>query len=190
MIRDLIVDHVDEWHVDNMGSLIALKKGTGASPLRVMVDAHMDEVGLMVTGFDTNGTLKFDTVGGFDDRALLGKVVQVGSEKITGVIGGRPVHLSTPAQRNTVVKVDAMRIDIGAKSKEAAEGKVKLGDRAAFVTEYEELGDTAVAKAFDNRAGCAALIEILRARPETASGSPLPFSTSTCTPEPFGPWCT
>jgi endoglucanase len=165
IIRDLIADHVDEWHVDTMGSLIALKKGTGASPLRVMVDAHMDEVGLMVTGYDSNGTLKFDTVGGFDDRTLLGKVVQVGPEKIIGVIGGRPVHLSTPAQRNSVVKVDAMRIDIGAKNEDAAKGKVKLGDRAAFVTAYEELGTTAVAKAFDNRAGCAALVELLRARP-------------------------
>jgi endoglucanase len=165
LIRDLIADHVDEWHVDTMGNLIALKKGTGALDLRVMVDAHMDEVGLMVTGFDTNGTLKFDTVGGFDDRTLLGKVVQIGPEKLIGVIGGRPVHLSTPAQRNTVVKVDAMRIDIGAKTKESAETKVKLGDRAAFVTEYEELGVTAVGKAFDNRAGCAALIELLRARP-------------------------
>ncbi|MCL4261762.1 MAG: M42 family metallopeptidase [Anaerolineae bacterium] len=165
IIRDLIADHVDEWRVDTLGNLIALKKGTGASPLRVMVDAHMDEVGLMVTGYDSNGTLKFDTVGGFDDRTLLGKVVQVGPEKVMGVIGGRPVHLSTPAQRNSVVKVDAMRIDIGAKNEEAAKGKVKLGDRAAFVTSYEELGDTAVAKAFDNRAGCAALVELLRARP-------------------------
>jgi endoglucanase len=165
LLRDLIADHVDEWRVDTLGNLIALKKGTGASNLRVMVDAHMDEVGLMVTGYDSNGTLKFETVGGFDERALLGKVVQIGAEKLTGVIGGRPVHLSTAAQRNSVVKVDAMRIDIGAKNEEAAKGKVKLGDRAAFVTAYEELGPTAVGKAFDNRAGCAALVEILRARP-------------------------
>ncbi len=165
LIRDLIAGHVDEWHIDTLGNLIALKKGTGASDLRVLVDAHMDEVGLMITGFDSNGTLKFDTVGGFDDRTLLGKVVQVGQDKVIGVIGGRPVHLSTAAQRNTVVKVEAMRIDIGAKTKESAESKVRLGDRAAFVTTYEELGPTAVAKAFDNRAGCAALIEILQARP-------------------------
>lgn len=165
LIRDLIAEHVDEWRVDTLGNLIALKKGTGASSLRVMVDAHMDEVGLMVTGFDSNGTLKFDAVGGFDDRALLGKVVQVGPEKVIGVIGGRPVHLSTPAQRGSIVKAEAMRIDIGARTKDSAEGKVKLGDRAAFVTKYEELGPTAVGKAFDNRAGCAVLVEILRARP-------------------------
>ncbi len=165
LIRDLIVDHVDEWHVDTMGNLIALKKGTGASDLRVMVDAHMDEVGLMVTGYDSNGTLKFAPIGGFDDRSLLGKVVQVGSKKIPGVIGARPVHLLTPSQRNSIVKRDTMRIDIGAKNKDAASAKVKVGERAAFVTLYEELGETAVGKAFDDRAGCAALIEILRGRP-------------------------
>lgn len=165
LIRDLIAEHVDQWHVDTMGNLIAVKKGTGAMALRVMVDAHMDEVGLMITDIDSNGTLKFAPVGGFDDRALLGKVVQVGSKKLTGVIGAKPVHLLNASQRNAVVKRDAMRIDIGAKNKDAASKKVKVGDRAAFVTEYEELGPTAVGKAFDDRAGCAVLIELLRARP-------------------------
>jgi tetrahedral aminopeptidase len=92
-------------------------------------------------------------VGGFDDRALLGKVVQVGPKKLTGVIGARPIHLLNASQRNSVVKMDDMRIDIGAKNKDAASGKVNIGDRAAFVTEYEELGPTAIGKSFDNRAG-------------------------------------
>ena len=165
LIRDLVADHVDEWRVDTMGNLIALKKGTGASDLRVMVDAHMDEVGLMIIDHESNGTLKFEGVGGFDDRALLGKVVQVGPKKITGVIGARPIHLLKANQRNSVVKMDAMRIDIGAKNKDAATGKVKVGDRAAFVTEYEEVGPTAIGKAFDDRAGCAALVELLWADP-------------------------
>ncbi len=165
LIRDLIADHVDEWHVDAMGSLIATKKGTGVSDLRVLVDAHMDEVGLMITEIGSDGMLKFAPIGGFDARSLLGKVVQVGPQKLTGVIGAKPIHLLGPGQYDSVVKVDAMRIDIGAKNKDAANGKVKVGDRAAFVTEYEELGVTAVAKAFDNRAGCAALIELLRAKP-------------------------
>ena len=165
LIRDLIQDHVDEWHVDTMGNLIALKKGTGALDLRVMVDAHMDEVGLMVIDFDSNGTLKFQGVGGFDDRALLGKTVQVGPKKLAGVIGARPIHLLKANQRNNVVKMDAMRIDIGAKNKEAANGKISIGDRAAFATEYEELGPTAIGKSFDDRAGCAALVELLRAEP-------------------------
>ncbi|MCP4429104.1 MAG: M42 family metallopeptidase [Chloroflexi bacterium] len=165
LIRDSIADHVDEWRVDTMGNLIALKKGSGASDLRVLVDAHMDEVGLMVTGHDNNGGLKFEGIGGFDDRALLGKTVQIGPKKLAGVIGARPIHLLKYSQRNSVVKMDAMRIDIGAKNKDAASGKVKVGDRAAFVTEYEEIGPTAIGKAFDNRAGCAALVELLRAEP-------------------------
>lgn len=162
LIRDLIVEHVDEWHVDAMGNLIALKRGTGASDLRVMVDAHMDEVGLMVIDVDSDGTLRFEKAGGIDDRTLLGKVVQVGPKKITGVIGGRPIHLSTAAERSSVVKHKDMRIDIGAKKKEDAAAKVNIGDRAAFATKYEELGPTAIGKAFDNRASCAALIELLR----------------------------
>jgi endoglucanase len=165
LIRDLIADQVADWRVDALGNLIARKPGTGESSLRVLVDAHMDEVGLMITDVDSNGTLQFETVGGFDDRALLGKVVQVGSKKLPGVIGARPIHLLKPGQRQEIVKVEAMRIDIGAKNKDEAAGKVKIGDRAAFITEYEELADTAVGKAFDNRAGCAALIELLRAEP-------------------------
>lgn len=164
LIRDLVQDHVDEWRVDTMGNLIALKKGSGESGLRVLVDAHMDEVGLLVTDIDSKGLLQFTTVGGFDDRALLGKVVAIGKNKVPGVIGARAVHLLKSGEYNKVVKIDAMRIDIGAKNKDGASGKVKVGDYATFVTEYEEIegGRTAIGKAFDNRAGCAALVELLR----------------------------
>lgn len=165
LIRDLIAEHVDEWRVDTMGNLLAVKRGSGASDLRVLVDAHMDEVGLMVTDIDSNGALKFAAVGGFDDRALLGKVVAVGPDKLTGVIGAKPIHLLKGNHRNNVVKRDDMRIDIGAKNKDAAKGKVNVGDYVAFVTEYAEWERTAVGKAFDNRAGCAALIELLRKEP-------------------------
>ncbi len=170
LIRDLIADHVDEWRVDTMGNLLATKRGTGQYDLRVLVDAHMDEVGLLITDIDSGGMLKFTNAGGFDDRALLGKVVQVGPQKITGVIGARAIHLLKRNEFSKVVKIDAMRIDIGAKNKDAAGAKVKIGDYAAFVTPYEELDGsrTAIGKAFDNRAGCAALVELLR-------GDPFPF---------------
>ena len=168
LIRDLIVDHVDDWHVDSMGNLIAHKSGTGKLDLRIMLDAHMDEVGLMITEIDSSGLLKFETVGGIDDRTLLGKVVQVGPQKITGVIGARPIHLLKSGQYNTVVKRDAMRIDIGAKNKSGAARKTNIGDLASFVSTYDEIGTTAFGKAFDDRAGCAALIELLR-------GDPFPF---------------
>lgn len=165
LIRDLIAEHVAEWHVDAMGNLIAHQPGTGEVDLRVLVDAHMDEVGLMITEVDSSGMLRFDTVGGIDDRALLGKVVRVGPKKLTGVIGAKPVHLLRGSQYKEVVKSDAMRIDIGAGGKDSAAGKVKVGDTAVFATEYEEWGSTAVGKAFDDRAGCAVLIELLRAGP-------------------------
>lgn len=165
LIRELIDELIDEWQVDTMGNLIVIKKGTGKSDLRIMVDAHMDEVGLMITGYDSDGSCKFKPVGGFDDRVLLGKVVQVGKKKITGVIGARPVHLLKRGQGRNLVKTEAMRVDIGAKSKEEASRKVKVGETATFITEYEELGDMAIGKAFDNRTGCAALIEILRGDP-------------------------
>ena len=166
LIRDLVADHVDEWSVDTMGNLLATKRGTGESDLRLLIDAHMDEVGLLVVEIESSGMLKFTTVGGFDDRALLGKVVQIGPQKIVGVIGARAVHLLKSGEYGKVVKADAMRIDIGAKNKDSAAAKVKVGEYAAFVTAYEESGApggrTAIGKAFDNRAGCAALVELLR----------------------------
>jgi endoglucanase len=168
LIRDLIADHIDEWHIDALGNLIALKSGTGELDLQIMLDAHMDEVGLMISDIDSSGLLRFETVGGIDDRTLLGKVVQVGPKKITGVIGARPIHLLKASQRKSVVKRETMRIDIGAKNKNAAAGKVNVGDTVNFITDYEESGSTAFAKAFDDRAGCAVLIELLR-------GDPFPF---------------
>jgi endoglucanase len=161
LIRDLIADYVDEWRVDPMGNLLAMKKGAAADGLRVMIDAHMDEVGLMITGVDRDGTLRFTGVSA-SARVLPGTVVQVGRKKLTGVIGLRPIHLLKDNQVKSPVKMDALRIDIGAKSKEQASNKVSPGDVAAFVTEYEELGQTAIGKAFDNRAGCAVLVELLR----------------------------
>jgi len=107
-------------------------------------------------------------VGGISPRTLLGKVVKVGRKGLTGVIGARPIHLLKASQRDSIVKTESMRIDIGAKKKEDATKKVKVGDKATFATRYEENGATAMGKAFDDRAGCAVLIELLR-------GEPYPF---------------
>lgn len=174
LIRDLIVDIVDEWHVDALGNIIALKKGTGESDMRVMLDAHMDEVGAIITGVDGNGTLKFETVGGVASTTLAGQVVEIGRKKVRGVIGLKPVHLLSAKQRNTLPALSSLRIDIGAKDKGMASGKVSIGDRVTFFSDYIEVGDddefgrSAISKAFDNRAACAALIELLR-------GDPYPF---------------
>src|SRR5438552_3860949 len=132
-IMEMIKPHVDEVSIDRMGNILALKRGTDPeSGLRVMLDAHMDEVGLMVTGHDSNGMLKVAAVGGLDDRILLGNRVLVGPKKIPGVIGAKPIHLLSGGERDSVVSIDSLRVDIGAKNKESAEGKIELGTRIGF----------------------------------------------------------
>src|SRR5512143_278146 len=152
-ILDLIKPHVDDIQTDTIGNVIATRKGTGSIGLRVMLDAHMDEVGLMVTGYNSDGMLRVVAIGGVDDRILPGKRVLVGPKKLPGVIGAKPVHLLGEDERESVVKIDAMRVDIGAESKKAAEGKAPLGTRIAFDTPYTDLGAMVRGKAFDDRVG-------------------------------------
>ena len=168
LILDAIENLVDEHHVDALGNLIALKKGNSKrrhNISKVMLAAHMDEVGLMIMHIEKEGSLRFRPVGGIDPRVLLAKKVLIGDNKVPGVIGVKPVHLLEPEARQQVVQVKDMSIDIGASSKEEAERLVKIGDYAAFDTSFSELGGklrTVKGKAFDDRAGCAVLIELLR----------------------------
>ena len=163
IIAEAVRDTVDELRSDTIGNLFAVKKPRGKGKgLKVMLAAHMDEVGLMITGFDSSGGLRFRSVGGIDDRILPGKVLLVGPDKIPGVIGVKPVHLLKEDEEKQVLKMDSLVIDIGASSKEEAEKLVKLGQVAAFATRYRRAGRTATGKAFDDRAGCAVLVELLR----------------------------
>ncbi|MBN1317879.1 MAG: M42 family metallopeptidase [Anaerolineales bacterium] len=165
IIKKAITGHVDQMWVDNLGNLLAIKKGTGKIKMRVLLDAHMDEVGLMVTGYDKDGSLQFNKVGGIDDRILLGKAYWVGPDKIPGVIGGKPVHLLDRQEYAKVVSSDNLRIDIGAANKDEAANKVKIGDRATFATRFVDTGPTMMGKAFDDRAGCAVLVKLLQSDP-------------------------
>jgi len=161
-----VKDHVDEYRVDTIGNLITFKRGTGPEPrLKVMLAAHMDEVGLMIVAIEQNGHLRFRAVGGIDARVLLSKMVYVGKDKIPGVIGVKPIHLLKPKEREQVLEIDQLTIDIGAKSQEEAQGLVKLGDYAAFATTFATLGSTVKGKALDDRAGCAVLAEVVQGRP-------------------------
>ncbi|MCL4425400.1 MAG: M42 family metallopeptidase [Firmicutes bacterium] len=165
IIKEAIKDQVDEIRVDTLGNLRAVK-GKGKSP-RVMVAAHMDEVGLMISWIEKSGLLRFRKVGGIDDRVLVSKTVLVGKDRIPGVIGAKAIHLQDPRERETPLKYEDLYIDIGAKSKEEAEKKVKLGDFAAFATCYEEFGQRkAKGKAFDDRVGCTVLMEALKGQYE------------------------
>lgn len=166
LLAAAVKDRADDLTSDAMGNLIAHKAAApGGSPgFRVMVAAHMDEVGLMVTDFDSDGSLKFDTVGGVDARVLVGQRVRVGAGGSPGVIGLKPVHLTDAAERNRVPTTSSLRIDLGSDSKEAAQKAARRGDYVVFDTAVTDLGPTLLGKAFDDRAGCALLVELLAHR--------------------------
>ncbi|HUF37609.1 MAG TPA: hypothetical protein VMN57_03730 [Anaerolineales bacterium] len=162
-LGDAAADHT----IDALGNLLVIRKGTRRGRrLRVMVAAHMDEAGLMVTGDDKDGIYKFETVGGLSPAQLVGKHVVVGKDRIAGVIGFKPIHLTTASERTSGVSLDSLRIDTGG----AANGKVKIGDRAAFSPNFAVLGSgrtrTLRAKALDDRLGVATLIELVRNPPD------------------------
>jgi putative aminopeptidase FrvX len=168
IVIDAIADQVDEYQVDSVGNVIALKKGDGSSDLKVMVAAHMDEVGFMISQIEESGMLRFFKVGGLDDRILPAKAVWIGDNKVPGVIGAKPVHLTEQEERTKPIEYKQLVIDIGASSKAEAEKLVQLGDYATFATEFIELDPdgqswrTVRGKAFDDRAGCAVLLELLK----------------------------
>ncbi len=160
-IKEQITPFADEISVDTMGNLIALKKGDSSK--KVMVSSHTDEVGFIISGINDKGFLEFKTVGGIDTRVIISKRVLVGAKKIPGVIGMKAVHLQKKSERETVPEVSSLYIDIGAKDKDEAQEYVKIGDYATFDTSFNELSeDTFCAKAIDDRAGCAILIELMK----------------------------
>ncbi len=162
IVLDAVREHADEIDVDTMGNVLACKRGTGEQQLRVMLAAHMDEVGLMVVGHDGDGFLKVRTVGGIDARLLPGTRFQVGPERIPGVIGVKPIHLLGAGEDTKVTKIEDLVVDIGAKSKDEAKKLAPQGTYATFATQFRELGPSVTGKAFDDRAGCAVLVELLR----------------------------
>jgi endoglucanase len=125
----------------------------------------MDEVGLMVTAIQKEGRLKLRKVGGIDSRILVGQVLRVGPAGIRGVVGTLPPHLVPRADREKVVPIEDLYLDIGAASSEEAARSVSIGDYAVFDTAYERWGSTRKGKAFDDRAGCAVLASLVQRRP-------------------------
>ena len=161
VLAQAIHGQVDELFVDAIGNLIAVKRGSGPEPrLKVLIDAHTDEVGLMVSDIRKDGLLGFRSIGGVDDRLLLAKRVIVGEKRVPGVIVAPPIHLTKEEQRQQVIKIDQLSIDIGASSQDQAKEWVKLGDYVVFETQFHILAEdglrTAIGKALDDRAGCAA----------------------------------
>ena len=161
IVLDEITPFVDEVKVDALGNVLATSKGSKPGCLKVMIAAHMDEIGFMITSGDSKGIFRFAAVGGIDSRQLAGKPVWVGKNKVPGVIGAKPIHLTTASERKNTISIDSLRIDVGDKSA----SKVQVGDRATFATEYKRVGPSICAKALDDRLGVITLIEILKNSP-------------------------
>lgn len=163
-VRRIVLEAVepvaDEVKVDALGNVLVTHRGAGRNRPRVLVDAHMDEVGLMIVADGEDGMYRFETVGGVDVRTLAGKQVIVGKDHTPGVIGVKPIHLLEADEARRVVKAESLRIDLG------PGGKAGVGDRATFATKYRRLGGSVLAKSIDDRVGVAMLIELLRNAPE------------------------
>lgn len=166
VMKKHIEPHADEITYDRLGSLIAMKRGTADNP-RIMVAGHLDEIGFMVTRIDDDGFLYFQTLGGWWEQVMLAQRVTVITRKgnIPGVIGSKPPHVLSPEARKKPVDKKDMFIDIGASSKEEAESfGVRPGDSVVPVCDFTVMKNEKylMAKAWDNRIGCAVAIEVLR----------------------------
>ncbi len=165
-VRDYILERVmpfsDGMTTDNMGNLIVNKKGKKSCGKKILICAHMDEVGFIITGIDDDGFLRFDFIGGIDRRVVIGKCVYIGKDRIRGIIGIKAYHHVSKDEEKAVPKRDELYIDIGAKSKDEAKELVSLGDTAVFDDSVLEFGEGYLkAKAIDDRVGCAAMIKLL-----------------------------
>lgn len=150
-----------ECYIDPLGNVIAHKKGTSSAKKRVLFDAHMDEVGLIITGIKDDGMLTFSCVGGINTEVLLAKRVKIGN--VFGVICVKPIHMLSGDEKKKVPDKESLLIDIGASSKAEAEQYIEIGDTAVFDSDYIEFGDNKIkAKAIDDRLGCAILIDIIK----------------------------
>jgi endoglucanase len=152
----------DDTKKDRLGNLVIQKKGTGPNPMKIMLAAHMDEIGLMVKKIDDKGFIQFTNIGGVDQRTLLTQEVMVhGKKDLFGVIGTKPPHILDPGDRAKAIKMEDMLIDVGL-SKEEVEKVVRVGDSITAHRKMINLQNGLIAaKALDDRAGVAAMYECL-----------------------------
>jgi len=153
IIREEVEPFVDEIKVDALGNLICFKKGNGGK--KILLDAHMDEIGVIVTHVDENGFLRFGNIGGINPVVALGQRVYF-ENGVCGVIGCEAIE--DPKD----LKLSKFFIDIGAKGQQEALEKVKVGQSAAFLQSAIDLGDRMIAKAMDDRIGCVVIAEVLK----------------------------
>jgi endoglucanase len=179
IVRGYVEPLVDELKVDALGNLIGIKRSAPNSPT-LLIDAHMDEIGLIVSYVEPNGFLRFATVGGWDERVLPAHAVDVRTQdgnRIRGVIGIPPPHIQRPDEKNRPYSVDSLFIDVGARSSdEVTQMGITVGDSAVPCYPFTQLSpDVVLGKALDDRAGCTVAIRALQQL--TAPGaSPLPVN--------------
>ncbi|HPU45927.1 MAG TPA: M20/M25/M40 family metallo-hydrolase [Thermoclostridium sp.] len=162
-ISGILSDYCDEVRVDAFYNVIGLRKGQGENPRNVLVSAHYDQIGLIVTGIDENGFLRFTNMGGVDPKTLAAMEVTVhGRRDLHGVIGSKPPHLIPPEDSDKPVKLEDMLIDIGYGAEQARE-LVSVGDVVSFRFPVLELKNNRMAgRSMDNRSSVAALVEMLK----------------------------
>jgi endoglucanase len=175
LVAEAVRDRVDSMEVDALGSLVARigvedsRRNGGAARGRrrphVMLCAHLDEVGVMITAIEKEGRLRFRRAGGLDPRLMAGQVFRIGSSGVRGVVGILPPHLTSRADEEKVIPFEDLYFDIGASSREEAAEHVSLGDYGVFDTTYERWGSVRKGKAFDDRVGCAVLASLVQERP-------------------------
>ena len=162
-VRNYIIEKIKdkcEYSVDALGSVIAFKKGRKAPDKKVLLAAHTDEVGFIITDITDDGYLRFAPVGGIDAAVVLGRRVDING--IKGVVGAKAVHLLSDDEKKNEPAFDKLAIDIGAADKAEAENAVSLGDCAYFASDYCEFGDGFIkSKALDDRIGCMLMIELI-----------------------------
>lgn len=163
-VRELVIqevkDLVDEVEIDNMGNVYAIKRGK--SDKKVMIGAHMDEIGFIVTHIDDNGFIRFHTLGGFDPKTLTAQRVLIhGKKDIIGVMASKPIHVMSPEERNKVAKIKDYFIDTGLSAEEVKE-LVTIGDSITREREFIEMGNCVNGKSLDNRLAVFILIETLK----------------------------
>jgi putative aminopeptidase FrvX len=162
-VRKIVLAEVgpfaDEVKVDALGNVLVSRKGRGARRPRVMLDAHMDEVGFMLVADDGDGLYQFEVIGGIGEGSLPGKQVVVGRDHAPGVIGAKPIHLTTRDERKRILPADALRIDLG------PNGRARPGERGTFAPNFQRNASSIMSKAVDDRIGVATLIELVKSAP-------------------------
>ncbi|MCL2513377.1 MAG: M42 family peptidase, partial [Oscillospiraceae bacterium] len=168
-VRDYIISKIDgfaDYETDNLGNLIVHKKGLKQAKAKLMIAAHMDEVGVVASHITDGGFIKFVTAGSIGPGVLLGRAL-IFESGARGVVGIKPVHLVDDADKDKLPKLENLYIDIGADSREEALKHVRIGDSAVFDSGFMEFGDNKIkSKALDDRVGCAIMISLIQSEIE------------------------